>query len=280
MQYFIDKTKTFFYVIRRSLFDYEYLMSTLDASFGFSMKYLLSLIFVSSLILNIPTVIEANKGLGNIFEVVEYELLGVFEDGLEIKVNNGEMLINQEEPYTIPIKTESIEMQESGIDNLVVFDSEGTIDDVWEYRTLMLVNDKNIIVRKEEGRIESIQISDLENVVIDRSTATSIISEIAKILPWLRVMMAIVIFATIFLVLSIFSAIAIIFGSITALGVGLLLKKNLSFGEHVKLSMHSITFSFVLACIGLLLQINAFIPITFLGVFFVNTFVVQRYKRN
>lgn len=114
MQYFIDKTKTFFYVIRRSLFDYEYLMSTLDASFGFSMKYLLSLIFVSSLILNIPTVIEANKGLGNIFEVVEYELLGVFEDGLEIKVNNGEMLINQEEPYTIPIKTESIEMQESG----------------------------------------------------------------------------------------------------------------------------------------------------------------------
>ncbi len=162
----MNKLKTFFNTVVKSVSSPPYYKDVLKAKMSFSLKYFLMLTIVLSIITAVKIMIPVT--LFNIPKAAD-ELVKQYPADLDIKMNQGRLSINQPLPYVIPMKQTG---NSTGARNFVVFDSDKNVNspqDFYKYNTLALVTETSIYTNQDTNdSIKVYQIpQDAENVEIN-----------------------------------------------------------------------------------------------------------------
>lgn len=290
----MNKIRAFFYIFTKSLTTPKYYGDILAARFSLTLKYYLVLSLVLSAV---SAGIFSFTALPQIRAFVDEQLMQIpdyYPENLEITAKDGQLSINQPEPYIVPIpkdwldemnkdleeelsqyvgesreKEEMEQMQK--IKNIVVFKSDGTINDLENFNTFILVNSKNMIYRDSQ-KLEVVPLSDVPDGTFTKETLVGGLNEFAPILE--RFVGLSVLFFAIAL-LFYFMVLRGVYSVVVAVllwPVGLFLKKSLPFLKYWQLSIHAMTLPLVLGVVVIFIPSdyrNYIVPMWFLGVHYI-----------
>lgn len=148
----MKKLKAFIYVYYKSLTNFPYYRDVLKTNFSFSIKYFVFLIFFVSLISSVKMAFNLVPEITNNFGTAFSNLKSFFPDDLTLTIKGGEWEINKPEPLIIPLQfAEKTPESSETPKNLIVLYKNGTIDDLKNMDTLVLVNKVNVLYREGEG---------------------------------------------------------------------------------------------------------------------------------
>ncbi|EKD99428.1 MAG: hypothetical protein ACD_22C00256G0001 [uncultured bacterium] len=169
----IQRLKALYYIFYKSLTSPVYYKDIIAANMNLSIKYFLTLTLVLSVIgsavMSVKVAPTIQKDVKNITETV----LEVYPQDLVINVEDGKIKLNREEPVIIKFPQSKEKTSETNaslgldsnteLENLVVLDPKGTIEDLDKYNTLILINETNILARNASGQIDVQPLKDLPN---------------------------------------------------------------------------------------------------------------------
>lgn len=276
----MQKLKAFFYVLKQSitapLTGSDYYADLLaNASVWFSIKYFFVLAFfafvTTSVFVIAPVVPEIQKFSDNLFAGVAQ----IYPADLVIKASGGELSINQPEPYIIPMPKEAFggisiaDSAETDEDielaklptNLLVFDSEGTLDDLDTYDTLFLVNKTNILGRNTgKGKIEVVPLKEMLKDLTDTEFGKKDVDKIIEAARPFFAALPYVFFVVALVFMAIynfgFRLVGLLIVALVLLVFGRLRGFNYKFGQYYKIGIHAITIPLLLEIVFSLVRYN------------------------
>lgn len=143
--------KTFFYSLKRSLFDPSYYKDIVKATFGFSMKYLWLLVMI---IMLLKTVVFGGLYLAArpviapaINKFINYAN-NFYPNDLKLEIANGQLSTNVKQPYIIDLDKKATNPLSR---HFLVIDTHGSIDNYPFYNTYILAT-KNAVVYPSQNR--------------------------------------------------------------------------------------------------------------------------------
>lgn len=250
----MGKLKFFVRTFIRTLTEPGYYRDVHKASFSFSLKYLLMLLFLILFV----------KGLVFSFSLVSFipKIPGYVEKGkrmvrefyppeLTITVNNGTLRTNVDEPYAIPFPKE-LNVKDM---YFAVIDTKAPIDDAKKYKSVLFVNRNAVAYPDSEnkGQYKVYFLTNQKGYFVANKTAYD--RTVARILPlfdYAHYMIYFLMFASL-LVLPLFGSVFYLGGvmiyllvlAVLLYIVQRIMGKGLSYSDVYRLSMHGITFSLV-----------------------------------
>ena len=239
------KIKAFVHVFINSLVSTKYYNEIVQTSLSFSLKYLFAITVFAATLTTLLTSIPAMPQVKNDME----EFLGagkdIFPKDLEIQIKSGKMKINQPEPLFI--KMPQVWAAEANMPlNLVVFDSNGTLDDVAKHKTMALVNTNNILFGTTEssGRVstEVYPLKEVPDQTITRADFDALMQDLRSFTKYIPVFLVGLIFALSLAYFFAFRAIYLIFVGVALMLVGTIKKSTLTFKQYYKIGLHAMTF--------------------------------------
>jgi hypothetical protein len=248
----MKKLRAFLYIFSKSLTSFTYYRDLVKTKFSFSVKYLIFLVFLGSLVITARSGYTAVKGFNKTVKELSVSAKSFYPDDLVFTVEKGEWSVNRPEPFMIAFpKIEG----EPGVDesvapenpeNLVVFDKAGTIDDLEKYKTTILVNSVNIIFKEDTGSLKVVPIKDIPDTKIDKAMYLTLLAKLEGLAGIIPFMLVIGIFFGSFFAFTIFRVpyFAIV-GFFIYLG-GKIMKAGLGYTNAVKIAIHSATLSFLI----------------------------------
>jgi len=253
------KIKAFIYVFKKSCTSPIYYRDLIRTNVGFSIKYLLFLIFFISLIFSI----RLGFTIPNLKNTLDNVLLNVSKsvpDDFVLKIKDGKWELNKPDPFYIPIpeemkRYESKEDINTGIENSVVFYRNGVIEDLENMKTLVLVNDVNVIYRDTEG-IRAYPVENMPDSEINKEGISKYIDN-AKIYVTVF-LIAIVPVALIisFILISIYCLFYFPAVSLLFLFIATIVKNKISYKESFQITAHTSTIPLILYVLYVLSGIN------------------------
>ncbi len=155
----MEKLKTFWNSFQKSLLDYTYYKDIAKASYWFSFKYLLFLLICLSLVRAVQVGIgysAIRKNIPSYLAMGQKEVAAFYPKGLELRVSNGNLYTNVQEPYTIEFP--KIFGDAKGY-HLIVIDTKGVADDYPKYNTVILATKKALVYPdKQQGNRTTTQL--------------------------------------------------------------------------------------------------------------------------
>lgn len=241
----MNKIKAAFYVFYRSLFSPSYYNEVIRIDFKFSVKYFLVLALIASAIA-FPRIAEPiTTDLSDGLITFEKTLVNAFPEDLIITITEGELSINQPEPYIFKMPEEAskeieIENAEKAPSNLLVIDTNGTLNDLETYDTLILVNKNNVLLRGN-NKIEVFPLKDYPDGEINKETAKTLVNEIG---PFLDALPYIVLFfallGTIIYYFG-FRIFYLIFVALILMAVGTLRGMKFKYVKYYQIGIHALS---------------------------------------
>ena len=233
----MKKLKAALHVFTQSLTSPKYYNKLIKTDFKFSLKYYIVLAFLFTLATSlnalIPLLPKINQGVEDALTYA-HEL---YDDDLVITLENGEVSINKEEPYIVPFPSNAPEAPK----NLIVFDSEGTLDDLERtYDTLFLINSRNILVRNEE-RIQAYPVGnfpDGEFTEDDLAEITDSLRSFGNFIPYI---VGTILFLAVLFYYLVFRLIYLFFVSVILWIAGLIRGLSFEFINYYQIALHAIT---------------------------------------
>ncbi|OGC58613.1 hypothetical protein A2380_02845 [candidate division WWE3 bacterium RIFOXYB1_FULL_43_24] len=258
----MKKIKAFFYVAYRSVVSPKYYSEILKTPLEFSLKYYAVLVLIAALITSIGTYfIEAPK-IKETFQNALSEAENVYPDDMVFTIKAGEWEINKPEPLVIPFPgTYEAEDKEKLPENLVVLDKNGTVEDLEKYNTAILMNQKNMLVKKA-GEPGVYPLKDIPDTTLDKGNVVGAIGNVRKISGWLLPLILIVpVFAGLLVYYAIFRGLylVIIGGSLFLLGKAL--KTDVPYKNAFRIGLHAMTLPVLIDTLTSL--INLQLPATY-----------------
>ncbi len=247
------------YVFTKSLTSPSYAKDIVKTNFSFSLKYFAVLAFVASIFSVVVMAKDVTQDLFLTLSSVEETIVSSYPEDLIITLENGELSTNQPEPkiFEFPERTEG------DPENLLVFDSNGTLEDLNNYDTLILVNKTNVLVRGN-GNIEVYPLADFPNTQITSET----VRELAvSARPFLNALPYIALFFVFIATLVYYFGFRLVYLIIVAaiLGlVGLLAGLKLKFAKYYQIAIHAITLPLVIEVLAKTLNFSIMLPFWFL----------------
>jgi len=238
----MKKIQTFFYVFKNSVSSSKYYNDILKTNIQFSIKYFVALSFFASFIFTaaismkiIPSTLAGIRGfIDKIGEIYPGDLVIEFKDGT--------WNVNKDEPLYIKMPNLPAETFENVPENLIVFDKNGTIDKLGDYKTLLLLNSENLIQVNENQVVSTQPVSAIPNVKIDKGLIDSRLNEMNKIigaLPYiLPLFILLFVFVFNYIIPGVFNMLLIGLGIFV---VSMVMKKNLKYVSSLKIGIHSMT---------------------------------------
>src|SRR3989344_718780 len=189
MNYF----KVFFYVWKNSFSRASYYKDVLKAPISFSLKYFIFfnflLSFIVALFLSFKILIPMNDFIKRFPKIINK----VYPEGLEVRIRNGVVSTNTPEPYFISVDRldrgfEELEEEVKGIKsdeikNILVIDTNATLDDLKRYQTYVLLTKNYLTYYKDDGRIESVSLNEIKNFTVNQNVVRR---QLNKFIPWLN----------------------------------------------------------------------------------------------
>ena len=256
----MKKIKAFIYVYTKSLTSFPYYRDILKTGFGFSVKYYLFLALLASIVtsfaISIRMVPETSKVFGNLINSAR----AAFPDDLVFTIKDSKWSINRPEPFIVPLpKFDGEEEDAKAPKNLAVFYNNGTIEDLENMDTLVLLNNVNILYR-EENKISVVPIKDLPDTVINKAEFDKFVAIFASILRLLPLLMILVTFLAVLAANIIFRAFYFVWFSLFVWLASAIVGTKLGYNESVRVAIHSATLPVTL---GTLFSIVGFTPFPF-----------------
>lgn len=250
--------KTFFYSFKRSLFDLKYYRDVATAGFGFSLKYLWFLVFIFFVIKTIGLAgayihnrPQITPGVNRLISYAQ----DFYPEELELKVENGQLSTNVEEPYYIELDRN---LRGGDERHFLIIDTEGSIEDYPRYNTYVLATRNAMVYPSKSNNSQVSQTSvfyfrDLKNgFTFDRNEYDFLIDNVRPYAS--RAVYFVDWFVSIGLLFflffgSLFWTIAIMVGLLALTFVvwlvSLLLRKPYGYGDLYKMGMHAVTWPIV-----------------------------------
>lgn len=195
----MKKIKAFFYTYYKSISSVEYYKELLKTDSSFSIKYYVMLIVIASLIsttaISFRIIPSFQKEIGKFGEYAKQ----YYPEDLVFKTKGGDWEVNKPEPYIYPIPEEFKKDLREGtefndIENIIVLDKSGTINDVEKYKTVVLVNKTNIIVKEREG-LKIYSLKEVPDFEVNREMFNKGVDQIYNIAKYIPYLVIIALFA-------------------------------------------------------------------------------------
>lgn len=262
----MKKVKAAFYVFIKSLTEETYYKDIIKMNLGFSIKY----IFVIALFATAITIPRIAKPLltnfKDLLNNVSSELLNYYPDDLVITIKDGEMSINQPEPYyfEIPSELEDYSMENDEYpEYLAVFDSEGTLDDLENYKTVMLMNKKNILI-KENNSIEVYPIKDAPDTEVTEEKVAEAVRALEKVirtLPYIVLSLVIIIALVYYFGFRLLYLFPVAF---VLMMIGKTKNQTYEFKQYYMIAIHAMTMPLIFEVLASIVGLNINLPFWFM----------------
>ncbi len=264
----MKKLKAAFFVFKQSLTEEHYYKDIIKMNLGFSIKY----IFVMALLATAITLPKVAKPLLTDFKEtlnsLSASMLELYPEDLIINIKEGKISINQPEPYYFKMPGEleeysTTENEEEYPENLIVFDSMGTLDDLDIYKTIVLVNDKNILI-KESNSIEVYPLKDAPDTEVTKekfAEGVSTLDKFIKVLPYIVLVMVVIISLVYYFGFRLVYLFPVAF--ILHL-IGKSRNQKYEFKQYYMIAIHAMTMPLVFEVIASLISLNVELPFWFM----------------
>lgn len=262
----MNKLKAFAHIYKNSISRFEYYKKVLETSLNFSVKYFLVLTLVASLLVTIRTSVDAIPRVRVMVYNILNEISAVYPRDLEITSSNGTWSINKQEPYGILMPDLNDDNDFVLPEYLVIFDHDGTLNDLKDKDTLMIVNAKNIIVENINDRIEIYPLEGLPDGKFNREMLDKGLGNVRLYLGTLPVLLSILIFLGVLYYFIFFRFLYLLFVALLLLAAGVLLKGlKLKYKDYLKLAIHTFTLPLTLEVIFSIAGISYDVTPWFIG---------------
>jgi len=258
----VKKIKAFFYVAYKSVVSPKYYGEILKTPFEFSLKYYAVLVLIAAVITSVGTYfIEAPK-IKDTFQNALTEAEKVYPEDLIFTIKAGEWEINKPEPLVIPFPgTYEAKDKEKLPENLVVFDKAGTVEDLEKRNTAILVNEKNLLVKKA-GEPGVYPLKGIPDTTLDKGKVVGAIGDVRKISGWLLPLILILpVFAGLMVYYAIFRGLYLLMIGGLLFILGKALKTAVSYRDAFRTGLHAMTLPVLIDTTTSL--INLQLPVTY-----------------
>ena len=272
-----DPLKTFFYSLKKSLFEPKYYQDVAKAKFWFSFKYLWFLLFILVFIRSFSLGGQYLKSRPKIQPQVN-KLLAYAENfypkGLELKIKKGQLSTNAKEPYIFDLVKNQWPANQR---HLLIIDTRGSIENYPGYNSFILAT-KNAVVypsKSTNNRVEETSVFYFSNVKQDLTLNKNIYDSFLNVI--------VLAFLFLFLIFgSLFGAVGTMFGllflTLFVWIVNLIFKRQYSYGSLYKMGMHAVTWPI------LIIEVAKYLKLPFPGlyvlIFLVWMLIILFYEKN
>ncbi len=254
----MKKIKAFWYIFKRSLLDPLYYKELLTATFGFSYKYLVMLLTTLVIIGLIPLIgmyIANRSQIPSKLQEVRTAISSLYPDELELRVSNGKLYTNVEEPYAIPIPKEWGDL---GKKNLILFDTSATVEDYPDTDAFVLAT-RNALVYPDRGSNAEILTTRVfylreitRSVYLDKDRYEDVLAQLdpymqkaPMVIDWVVIISILIAPAMGGLLWSAGVLFGLIFSTFFLYVLAKLLRFQYTYGQTYRLAMHGITWSLI-----------------------------------
>lgn len=263
----MTKLKSALYVFVKSFTSPKYYNDIVQTKFSFSMKYFSVLAFISSLIAFSGLIEPIVNDLGKSLKSVEKTIVSSFPEDLVVTVKDGEVSINQPEPYVFKTPDEdfkaSLAEGEKVPRNFLVFDSEGTLGDLEKYDTIFLVNKTNILARSS-NKIEVYPLSEFPDGTFDAEDIKGLIEEVRPIINALPyIILAFAFLGTLVYYFG-FRMIFLLVVGLVLFAVGNLRGLRMKYSKYYQVAIHALTLPLLIEVVAGVFEYPINIPFWFL----------------
>lgn len=250
----MNRLKTFFYSLKRSLFEPEYYKDVAKARFWFSFKYLWFLLFILVLIKSFTLGGQYLKNRPQIQPEINKFVTyaeNFYPKSLELKIKKGQLSTNAREPYIFDLEKNK---WQTGQKHFLIIDTGGSIENYPNYNTYILAT-KNAVVypsKSENNRVGETSVFYFRDIKQDFTLNKNIYNNFLSVVrPYTyKALFFVDYFVVVFMILF------LIFGSLLWTGmamfglifltffvwiVNLIFKKQFSYGSLFRMGMHAVT---------------------------------------
>lgn len=269
----MSKIKAFFYVIYKSLTNLDYYKHLLEVNVSFSIKYYAVLVAILALASSGAFAVKNSADIRSGVSRILNNVANIFPDDLVVTAKDGSLSVNKPEPYII--ETPKDVKSDNFPKNLIIFDSNGTITDVTEKDTLVLVNSKNILVENSH-KIEVYPTADIVDGSLNKAKFSNFINQFKVLAKYLPAVAALAVFIGMLFYYFGFRMIYALIVGLMLLTIGRVKGQNLPYSKYFQFGLHSmstpllIEFLFNTLEIGLVIPMWFFIVHIIIGVFVLN----------
>lgn len=255
----MNSLKTFFYSLKRSLFEPKYYYDVAKANFWFSFKYLWFFIFILTFIKTLTFVGLYLKNRPAIQPEVNKIMVyagNFYPKELKLQIKNGQLSTNVKEPYVFDLEKDKLQQRQK---HFLIIDTKGSIENYPNYNTYMLAT-KNAAVypsKSSNNRIEQTSVfyfKDLkQDFTLDKKTYDNMLkavrpyaSKVNFFVDWIMLSLSplFLIFGSLFWTSGIL--IRLLFLTFFVWIINLIFKKGQGYGSLYKMGMHAITWPILL----------------------------------
>jgi hypothetical protein len=269
----IQRMKAFPYIFFHSLADIPYYNRILKTPLSFSFKYFFVLATLVSLITSLTITIkispEIKKSLNQSLTIIKT----TYPQDLVITSKNNQWSVNKPEPVAIPMPFGQTPKIPNFPSNIIVFLKNGTVDDVQKLNTLVLVNEKNILVQsgntdengKYTSKLETYPIQNIPDGTFDYNSLIKAIENIQKLGGLIEFVIIGLLSVFIWFYNCIFRLIYLLIVGTFIWLVSLAVGTKYKFGESYRIAIHTLTLPSLIDLMLATTDINFPFPFWFLS---------------
>ena len=266
----MGKIKTFIHVLKNTFTKPSYYKEILKAPFSFSFKFFIFYFFLFAIISTIFVSINFLSKTQSYIRNLPAMLIEAYPEELELKIKNGEVSTNVKEPFKITVKEVEkvfeenkdnvLGAKEKDVENILVIDTSGTMEDFEKYNTAVFITKKNIMYISDKGKYEIFPLSEVGDVTINRSMVEMVVGNLAPLLNFVFPGLVLFVFIGTFVFIPIGKMTYLLFFALVLWIIAKLMKYVLSFGKAYQMGLHLIVITTTLFGLLSLFKVNITFP--------------------
>ncbi|MFA6533186.1 MAG: DUF1189 family protein [Patescibacteria group bacterium] len=252
----MNPLKTFFYSLKKSLFEPKYYKDVAEANFWFSFKYLWFLLFIFTLIKMFTFVGLYLKSRPKIQPEVNKIMIyaqNFYPKELKLEIKNGQLSTNVKEPYIFDLEKKADQK------HFLIIDTKGSIENYPSYNSYILAT-KNAVVYPSESKNNKIGETSVfyfrevkQNFTLDKKAYDNLLNivrpyapRVSMLVDWimLSLLPLFLVFGSLFWTFGVI--LGLLFLTFFVWIVNLIFKKGYSYGSLFKMGMHAVTWSILI----------------------------------
>jgi len=266
----MGKIKTFIHVLKNTFTKPSYYKEILKAPFSFSFKFFIFYFFLFAIISTTFVSINFLSKTQSYIRNLPAMLIEAYPEELELKIKNGEVSTNVKEPFKITVKEVEkvfeenkdnvLGAKEKDVENILVIDTSGTMEDFEKYNTAVFITKKNIMYISDKGKYEIFPLSEVGDVTINRSMVEMVVGNLKPLLNFVFPGLVLFVFIGTFVFIPIGKMTYLLFFALVLWIIAKLMKYVLSFGKAYQMGLHLIVITTTLFGLLSLFKVNITFP--------------------
>lgn len=239
----MHKVKAFPYVFFHSLSSISYYKEILKTRFSFSIKYFLLLAALVSTISTLNLSIKITPIIRETTQNVLAQFRNIYPSDLVITSKNNEWAINKPQPVVLPFPIFKDDVADFP-KNFIVFDKNGTVADVTAHDTLVLVNEKNILVHNTR-KLEVYPIKEIPDGQFTKQRLDQALDNLEKLMELIEFIVVLFLALVIIFYNFIFRLIYLIFVGAFIWVLGHIVESKYKLSQAYRIGIHTMTLPIV-----------------------------------